>query len=311
MLRVESAPFAVERDFQSVARVVFWHMAEGTSGKTSDSLYAYKNLCEPKTCACSTQHLDTKELAKAAKAQADAAKSTADSAKSQADNTSKLAQAAVDQVGKLETLASATKDSAHAAQTAAVAMGKQVDKLQAGVEQTALLATRAKDANEQSARALAIQTRPWIKIEIEDIKLTPVKAEGSPPSYSTKIKYSLHNYGSSPALDVYAEFDWGSDLARSAHFPNARLCERTQSSAAPAYIVKDTIFPGQPSMPEAYLPGIRDVLENANIDGCVVYRGIGGTVLYHTLIHFYFQATASQDGTITARDRTINFMDVE
>ncbi len=182
---------------------------------------------------------DTKALAGAAKAQAEAAQATAQAAKSQADNTSKLATAAVDQVAKLE---AAVKET-HALWWA-----------------TKKSADAAKSTAENTARQLELSERPWIKIvdvktqgdnqiipALSFQKVGPYKDVGQQATF--QLVLSLKNIGHSVA-DVAASYElffpiWdGNGYWNVISSEQKRFCD-SPAGKVPQFYPKFVVFPDE------------------------------------------------------------------
>ena len=149
---------------------------------------------------------DTHDLAEAAKKQASAgiqqmsatvalateAKTSADAAKVQADNTVKLANAAGDQVRKLEALGADT-----------IAQNKVLsDQLDAMNRSMTLSEKQSRAALDASTNTLQIDQRPWVDIEtvsvVDKWYWEPVNR-----AYRITIAFGLRNTGKTPAQGVW------------------------------------------------------------------------------------------------------------
>jgi hypothetical protein len=228
---------------------------------------------------------DTHDLAVAAQKQADAAKV-------QSDNTAILAQAATNQ-------ASAAAD--------------QVRKLQAGVIETAKLATAAINANTIANRSLEAQTRPWIGIDgVPEVIETRVS--NSPPGKSVIFNLKLRNYGSSPALTARPAFAVIEDAgtARITLFDQYEMCPRADEDLTennPRRVIT-SVFPGidasitqevvAASKPSEYQPATPpESTRFSLLIGCIAYKGPAGgpyhmKVLYS--IEYSRDLKTSRDG---------------
>ncbi len=90
---------------------------------------------------------------------------------------------------------------------AAKAMTDQVQKLQAGVEQTSKLVTAADTANMNFREALEAQTRPWVGPDGEprDAHSGTIIPGTEPAQFAIDFTIELNNFGHSPAQRVTVE----------------------------------------------------------------------------------------------------------
>ena len=181
-------------------------------------------------------------------------------------------------------LAAAAGDQALASQRAATAMAHQVQKLQAGVEQTSRLATASEN-----------QTRPWVGVEG-----TAPADFASESIQVAAFKIKLRNYGQSPALGLirFPQFKLVTPVSPNvALFDEYRICEETGDVSVGSHtwtLVRLGLIDVIPPGPEGVIvqsvkvdnPGGADLYKTEHlILGCIAYTGLTGTV-YHTRLMY-------------------------
>jgi hypothetical protein len=212
--------------------------------------------------AAKDQATSTHDLAAAARTQADEASKQAAAAKSQSDNTEKLATAA----------------------------SKQVTKLQAGVDQTAKLASAAARANDIAKQAMEAQTRPWIGIEGE---LRLAKTNLTNDDITIEFDFKLRNYGQSPATKVAYVFSLDPSFKGYTALPYQKSdcsdADQRSSASDPSTSSRlQSIFPGDSGATiihdSAYLKRNNGALAWYLV-GCIAYQGpTGEGTLHHTRV---------------------------
>ena len=180
------------------------------------------------------------------------------------------------QAADTHTLAVAAGDQAKAAKTASSAMTKQVDKLQAGVNQTARLAKASEDATEK-------QTRPWIGID------GPIELDGTGvTSEFANLTIKLGNYGQSPGI-VPANLAFGFTIGgtHGGWWEQYHICEDAERPLHETNELKrrlDTVFPGNDGV----------IVEHASakyyagdprrpkliLIGCIAYQNSKGNIYF-------------------------------
>jgi hypothetical protein len=234
---------------------------------------------------------DTHELAVAAGTQADAAGKQADAAGKQEADTHDLAVAAAKQSDNTAKLADAAAKQAGAAQD-------QVRKLQAGVEETGKLAAAAAGANIIAARAMEVQTRPWVGIS--EFKLTKQTVDANATNFGKtwELVASLANYGNSPArrilisMEAIQETTQYVDKVGEKTWKDVRSCVDMESDslAPPKGLSTMIIFPQQsgiPADPQDVSIGntINRVERTPEIVVCIVYLGTGNDIHHTKLLY--------------------------
>lgn len=137
---------------------------------------------------------------------------------------------------------------------------QQVDKLSEQVQKTNDLVSAAnrqarssehlvaesKEANTQARKALTIQTRPWIQIDIKSLEVKMVKSPNFVTTLSFHPTYVLRNYGSSPAVRVVAILTTrAGGMAGDEPYEYDEPCGLADSATERREGRTESIFPGQ------------------------------------------------------------------
>ena len=189
----------------------------------------------------------------------------------------------------------------------------------AGIAALQWCATR--DANQLAKKALSVQTRPWIGIEVgaDDIRAT-LDEHRPPKFFSAKVHYRIHNYGSSPALRVAHSFVPAPDTGP-ARYPNEFACGEAKRISRDRFEIAASVFPnqevpqdGQTSNQEVQVfPNTKtpNTFFNAGVIGCIAYIGIADSETHTTTIKILFSVTRTSENQTLINDVRVSYEDAE
>jgi hypothetical protein len=224
-------------------------------------------------------------------------------------DTHALADAANRQVCAAEKSAKAARDFADTAdeinsgiQDAVRKLNIQAQKLGETAKQTADLASNTKEANKISQTALEIQTRPWIGIKLTDFKIDPREA-----TKGTNFDYLLKNYGTSPALHVWSEFQSAPHLFIPVKDPSdLQVCKNAREQLMDRRNIQRVIFPtSDPPKENKKVQNLGGA--GYNILGCVAYQGMSGKDIYYTAVEMVLIIDGAPDGSYIVKDSEVRY----
>jgi hypothetical protein len=187
------------------------------------------------------------------------------------------------QVSNMHELVVATGNQATAAKN-------QVTKLEAGVQQTTILAGAAKTSNEISKQAMETQTRPWVGISDVTFVVEPGKENSWRSIVSASMTSTVRNYGATPAHKVGIYFEAFEAIKAYGQWPyiTRPMCEKAEQEGG-----RD--IPMHPSYPESIFPDAKGVKisdsvsvrkgtqwPDTNILGCIAYQSTFNESWHHT-----------------------------
>jgi hypothetical protein len=211
----------------------------------------------------------------------------ATASQTEATNTGALASAAGKQADAAKVQSYNTVKLADAASKQANAAADQVTKLQAGVDQSAKLATNTGTANGIAAETFEAQTRPWIEIRTDP-------SEFEQAGWGLRFNLGLSNSGHSPAIGVSIDPQfwllpnkYDTDFV----FENFPICGANKKFKPDGQPGIDTtvIFPGETAsniFPVANIPSDArpGPLSYFNLAGCIVYAERPNGPIYQTRV---------------------------
>jgi len=191
-------------------------------------------------------------------------------------------------------------------QKQADAARSQVAKLEAGVKQTARLASAANDANRIAKQAFEVQTRPWIDVPEHIQNAKPNAWSSDSPSFvSSVFKLALHNFGKSPAVVAEPHFVFANLNKSEIRFWKVNL-RFPDLCANPETRFKVPVFPDvkEDRSIQAFTESNEDGNRTPpyNLSGCIVYYGATGGGPYVTRVVYY--VNYSSDLKTINMDRT-------
>ena len=239
--------------------------------------------------------IDTHALADAAGRQAGAAEKSENAAGRQAGAAEKSAKAARDFADTADKINSGIQDAVHK-------LNIQAQKLGETAKQTADLASNTKEANKISQTALEIQTRPWIGIKLTDFKIDPREA-----TKGTNFDYLLKNYGTSPALHVWSEFQSAPHLFIPVKDPSdLQVCKNAREQLMDRRNIQRVIFPtSDPPKENKKVQNLGGA--GYNILGCVAYQGMSGKDIYYTAVEMVLIIDGAPDGSYIVKDSEVRY----